>query len=738
VRAGSRARRRGRPIRRALAVAALVLATAVVATALAPSAASAAPTPGTREICPTGAVTPGVNVSDDQGTIDWPAVKAAGYHFGYALAIDGIGNLDDNFVANYQGMRAAGVKPGGYLYFRAWADAETQAHRFIELLQQAGYAPGDLLPVIDVEKDVQSTSPYVPPATVVAKLHVVEDIVEAAIGIRPMIYTGPNHWAVELANPTDFAANPLWIANYDNDCPEVPNPWATWTFWQYADKEDVPGIPPDEANVNLFNGPLGSLPSAPAAAPAFYAADPPRPASVGAPYTYRFRATGVPAPTYAVEAGGSLPPGIALDPATGALTGQPTTPGTYQFMVRATNGVGPGALSSSIPLTIQVAPPGAGFHSLVPYRVLDSRTPTGGWNAKLVAGPNSDRPVTVTGASGVPATASAVVMNVTAVESTAASYLTVYPGDVPRPVTSNLNFGKGQIIPNLVTVRVGAGGIVRFSTNTGATDVVADIVGYYDDGTGPGERFNGVAPTRILDSRTSTGGWPGKIGDGETRTLQVTGGARPVPAGATSVVMNVTVTEGTALSFLELWPAGPGRPGTSNLNAAPGQTIPNLVTVKLSPGGAVSIFNSDGATHVIADVVGYYGASGSRFYPLPAPRRIVDSRIAVGLAGRIWSARPAPSVDVTGRNGIPVGATGLVANVTVTDSTSESFLSVVPGNQPIPPRPTSNLNFGRDQVIPNLVVVGMPAAGAGTGQIRIFNADGLVYAIVDAVGYFAP
>lgn len=383
---------------------------------------------------------------------------------------------------------------------------------------------------------------------------------------------------------------------------------------------------------------------------------------------------------------------------------------------------------------IQVAPPAAGFHSMVPYRVLDSREGTG-WNGMVAAG--ADRSLTVTGASGVPATASAVVMNVTVVDPTEASFLTVYPGGVGRPNASNLNFGKGQIIPNLVTVRVGPGGVVKVANAVGATHVVADIVGYYDDGSPGGELFNGVAPARILDTRKSIG-LSGAFANAQTRTLQVTGGSSPVPAGATSVVMNVTATGGTALTYLQAWPADQPKPKSSNLNAAPGQTIPNLVTVKLSPGGGVSLFNAAGSTHVIADVVGWYGATGSHFYSLPTPTRIVDSRKAVGLAGRVWSEAAPPAVDVTGRNGIPTGATGLVANVTVADSDSESFLTVYPGNLPSPPTLGSNLNFGRNQVIPNLVIVQLPTGGAGTGQFKVRNAIGLTYVIADAVGYFAP
>jgi GH25 family lysozyme M1 (1,4-beta-N-acetylmuramidase) len=691
-------------------------------------------TPGTTVRTPCPATIEGVDVSEFQGTsIGWPAVKASGRQFAYARALDGIGTLDKRFVQNYQGIKAAGMKAGAYHFFRGWTDAGTQARVFIDQLQAAGYAPGDLLPVIDVEAD-PNPAQAVSPAVYLERLRTMEAEIERAIGTPPMIYTNPSFWAVTLGNPGGFSNNPLWIANYGNACPEVPNSWSDWTMFQYSQSGTMPGIPADPAlprittDLDRFKG--AALPSAPSVAPDLSNDAPPAIASAGAPYTFRFRAIGVPTPTYSL-ASGSLPPGVTLDPVTGALSGSPTTPGSSTFTVRAANGIGAGDVSSSATITIEPAPPAAGFHSLVPIRVLDSRFGTG-FAGKVIAG--TPRDLAVTGPSEIPATASAVVMNVTVVESSDASLLIVYPGGTAMPNASNLNFAAGQIIPNLVTVRLGSGGVVQFANAVGSTHVVADVVGYYDDGSPGGELFTPVSPDRILDSRFGPQ-WTTALGAGQTRDLQVTGHGG-VPKGAASVVLNVTAIGGNVPTYVQVWPAGAAQPTTSNLNVAPRQIIPNLVTVKLGPTGAVSIFNAEGSTHVIADVVGYFGATGSRFHSLPAPTRIMDSRYANGFAGRFYDVPAA--VTVTGRNGIPTGATGLVTNMTVDQATTESYLTVYPGDESAPPLPFSNLNFAARQVIPNLVTVGLPTTGAAAGQIKLFNANGTVYAIADAVGYYAP
>ena len=80
--------------------------------------------------------------------------------------------------------------------------------------------------------------------------------------------------------------------------------------------------------------------------------------------------------------------------------------------------------------------------------------------------------------------------------------------------------------------------------------------------------------------------------------MDVTGGPSGVPAtGVSAIVINTTVTEPTAGSYLTIYPSSETRPLTSNLNFGVGQTIPNLVTVKVGSGGSVSVYNAAGEVH---------------------------------------------------------------------------------------------------------------------------------------------
>jgi hypothetical protein len=122
--------------------------------------------------------------------------------------------------------------------------------------------------------------------------------------------------------------------------------------------------------------------------------------------------------------------------------------------------------------------------------------------------------------------------------------------------------------------------------------------------------FVSITPCRLLDTRpTSKVGSLTTLGANTVKTAKVTGtsGQCVIPNKATAVAMNVTAVDGSAASFLTIWPSDASRPTTSNLNWVPGAPpTPNKVDVALSSTGRISLFNRFGSVNVIADVVGYY------------------------------------------------------------------------------------------------------------------------------------
>ena len=239
--------------------------------------------------------------------------------------------------------------------------------------------------------------------------------------------------------------------------------------------------------------------------------------------------------------------------------------------------------------------------ALTPTRITDTRSGSGQPNAGSKLGAGGSIAVQVTGAGGVPANgASSAILNITVTNTTAPSFLTVWPSGSARPNASNLNWVAGQTVPNRVIAQIGAGGKVSVYNQFGAADVIVDVSGYFTDPTAIGKLFTPQVAHRIADTRGHA-----TLGPGGTYTLQV-GGVSPVPGTATAVVINVTVTNTTAPSFLTVYPSAATRPLASDLNWTARLTIPNLVVATLGTTGAIRFYNSAGSTDVVVDLLGYF------------------------------------------------------------------------------------------------------------------------------------
>jgi hypothetical protein len=386
----------------------------------------------------------------------------------------------------------------------------------------------------------------------------------------------------------------------------------------------------------------------------------------------------------------------------------------------------PGAEILNIP-----APPAlfGDFVPLQPARVLDTRNGIGGRTTP--AGPGTVIDVQVMGVGGVPTSGvTAVALNVTADQPTASSYFTIWPAREARPNASSLNFTAGKTVPNLVVMKPGANGKISLFNESGQVHAIADIVGYFRD-TGA-DRMLPVQPFRLLDTRNGIGAPKGKLGGDATMSLQVTGVANSgIPAaGVDAVVLNMTVDQPTAWSFLTVWPKGEPLPNASSLNFNAGQTVPNLVIAKVGADGQVNIFNAFGQAHVIADVVGCFTTdSFGRHHPA-GPERLLDTRNAIGAPTGPIGQAPF-KLQVSGRAGVPANATAAVLNMTVTAPTAGSFLTVYPSGTALPN--ASNLNYSPGLTVANLVIVKLGADGAVDCQ----NAFGQTHLIADIVGYFA-
>ncbi|MFI1814961.1 hypothetical protein ACH414_31955 [Streptomyces sp. NPDC020422] len=414
-------------------------------------------------------------------------------------------------------------------------------------------------------------------------------------------------------------------------------------------------------------------------------------------------------------------------------TGQPMPDGVYRWTLDAEPEYEIGGpvlhLSGEVALTRLSSLASGRYQPVTPSRVMDTRSGTGVPKAKV--GPGGTVSLQVTGRGGVPESSSvtAVVLNVTATNPTASTFVSAYPYGTTRTSASNLNVVAGQTVPNLVVVPV-KDGKVTFYNRAGSLDLIADVAGYYWPGR-TGSLYQPVTPSRVMDTRSGTGVPKAKVGADGTVSLQVTGrGGVPESSSVTAVVLNVTATNPTASTFVSAYPYGTTRTSASNLNVVAGQTVPNLVVVPVKD-GKVTFYNRAGSLDLIADVAGYFTSetSGSLYEPV-TPSRLMDTRSGTGVPKAKVGAGETVTLTVAGQGGVPAtDVTAVVLNVTATNPTTSTFVSVYPYGTTR--TSASNLNVVAGQTVPNLVVVPVK-----DGKVTFYNRAGSVDLIADVAGYF--
>lgn len=198
----------------------------------------------------------GPDVASWQGAVDWAAVKTSGASFGFTKASGGSWYTNPTLAANWAGMRQAGLARGAYHYaFESTGDPlpgqgpEAEADWFLSRLSPLGIEPTDML-VLDVEEGEGDVAGW--------SLRWLQRV-EAAVGFKPLVYTGA--WFTDphgFVNVPELAAYPLWLAAYQSSPPEPPSPWPGYAFWQYTSQASVPGIV-GPSDMNTFGGALEEL-----------------------------------------------------------------------------------------------------------------------------------------------------------------------------------------------------------------------------------------------------------------------------------------------------------------------------------------------------------------------------------------------------------------------------------------------------------------------------------------------
>ncbi len=403
----------------------------------------------------------------------------------------------------------------------------------------------------------------------------------------------------------------------------------------------------------------------------------------------------------------------------------------YAFAVRATNAFGNGTYS---PWSTTVTPlAGAPFTGVTASRLVDTRRGTTANPRRTALAPGETLTVKVAGVTGspIPAGVRSALLNLTATGATTSGYIAV----VGPNTSSALNFRAARTIANAAYAPLEADGTVRLrNVSAGTVQLVLDAQAQVRSG---GQEWTTITPRRLLDTRAGTSVNTRKVAlnPGEQIRVRISGATgSPVPAGSSTALVNLTVTQPTDRGYLSV--TGGTSTATSTVNFARGGTVANLVAVRPAADGTIAIRNASmGRSHVILDVQGYAATTASQVWTPVTAARLLDTRAGTPANSRTVQLAPGEVVRfaVAGRLGspVPTGAHAAVLNVTATDGSSAGYLSFGDGSA----GSTSAVNYGFRDTVANSSIA--PVATDGTVTIRN-GGVGSVEAIVDVTGYTAP
>lgn len=272
------------------------------------------------------------------------------------------------------------------------------------------------------------------------------------------------------------------------------------------------------------------------------------------------------------------------------------------------------------------------YQGVSPFRICDTRegNPSGlsGQEAQCNGqelAPSTPMEVQVAGLGDVPASATAALISLTAVDPSAAGYESVFPASQTIPTVSNLNFSGGETIANQAIVSLSPSGAIDVVSNV-ATNTLVDVYGYFTAGSS-GSVFFPVSPYRIVDTRPGSGcsgiSPDTPLSPGGSSLIEAASAlgcegttAGYVPQSPTGVVANLTLVRSTGQAVGDYLTATPNLPVpmASVLNvskANPNTAIACQAVVGLASGDFY-IYNNSGDPNIVVDIFGFFApATGS-------------------------------------------------------------------------------------------------------------------------------
>jgi GH25 family lysozyme M1 (1,4-beta-N-acetylmuramidase) len=295
-------------------------------------------------------------------TIGWSGIASSGVSFTGVKASEGnyytnpyyAGNVAKSYEADAQQAVNAGLYVTPYIFANPHAGNGTAAQQadygaaVIKASTSPAYSGSHMLPVtLDIEPNPYANSNQCYGLTQSAMQTWISQFMteikkDLPTSKTPIVYTTADWWNACTGNDTAFSAYPLWLASYGVTNPALPAGWNNYTIWQYGQGtvDGISGIDQDELGPVLQVAQAGK--------------------AIG---TVRLRTLNSLAGQAVTYSATGLPPGLALNSASGQITGTPAAGDIgHQYTVSVTPSAG--AVPSSMSFTwiihgaLTVASPG--------------------------------------------------------------------------------------------------------------------------------------------------------------------------------------------------------------------------------------------------------------------------------------------------------------------------------------------------------------------------------------------
>ncbi|WP_310599605.1 glycoside hydrolase family 25 protein [Desulfobulbus sp.] len=173
----------------------------------------------------------GIDVSKHQTGVDWRRVVERNRpHFVFLKATEGLIISDPTYARHACQLDSLGVLWGAYHFFGHRTGGREQARNFIRTAQ---LKPGNLLPVLDIEKHRFMTDPK----KTVKEAKAFCDEIRGYYGADPIIYCSTVFYETYLKKDFPAKRYTLWIADYRGEPGDLE-----WHFWQHTDAHRLEGI----------------------------------------------------------------------------------------------------------------------------------------------------------------------------------------------------------------------------------------------------------------------------------------------------------------------------------------------------------------------------------------------------------------------------------------------------------------------------------------------------------------